>query len=363
MWATLVDSLVYFPDRELYGDPADVGLPFTDLAIPTEDGERVHGWWIPTRAAAARGHVLFFHGNAGNISHRARPRAGAHRRRPGRPPPRLPRLRPQQRPSQRGGARALDARAARAALVAGGQVDPARLVYMGESLGGAVALRLALEEPPLACVLQSTFTSLRDVARQHYPAPLSALAGDAYPNRERIRRLDAPVLILHGDVDEIVPVDARAGPVRGRAGAAAVARRARSGAQRPGADDGGVLRDRGGGLAAVTAVDRVIGRAAALLLLVGLALALSAPSLRRRDRVPAHGRVVGRPRQPGGAAGGRGRAATSRRGGGRRRRSRRRARQLLRGTRRPVLLLSLLPSIRCSRCRPGWRSASWAGTC
>jgi fermentation-respiration switch protein FrsA (DUF1100 family) len=205
MWTALGDSLGYFPDRELYGDPADVGLPFTDLTVPTEDGERLHAWWIPSRAAPARGHVLFFHGNAGNVSHRldhARALTAAgldvllldyrgYGRSTG-------------RPSEEGLLR--DARAARAALVAGGQVDPARLVYMGESLGGAVALRLALEEPPLACVLQSTFTSLRDVGRQHYPAALSALAGNAYPNLERIPRLRAPVLILHGDVDEIVPV-------------------------------------------------------------------------------------------------------------------------------------------------------------
>jgi fermentation-respiration switch protein FrsA (DUF1100 family) len=85
-------------------------------------------------------------------------------------------------------------------------VDPARLVYMGESLGGAIALRLALEQAPLACVLQSTFTSLRDVARQHYPSALSALAGNAYPNLERIGHLRTPVLIVHGEVDEIVPV-------------------------------------------------------------------------------------------------------------------------------------------------------------
>jgi fermentation-respiration switch protein FrsA (DUF1100 family) len=205
MWTTLVDSLVYFPDRELYGDPADVGLAFTDLTVPTEDGERLHAWWIPTRATSARGHVLFFHGNAGNVSHRLEHAAllaaagldvllvdyRGYGRSTG-------------RPSEEGLHR--DARAARTALVAGGQVDPARLVYMGESLGGAVALRLAVETPPLACVLQSTFTSLRDVARQHYPAPLSALAGDAYPNQERIALLRAPVLILHGDVDEIVPV-------------------------------------------------------------------------------------------------------------------------------------------------------------
>jgi fermentation-respiration switch protein FrsA (DUF1100 family) len=205
MWTTLVDSLVYFPDRELYGDPADVGLAFTDLTIPTEDGERLHAWWIPTRATAVQGHVLFFHGNAGNISHRlehalALTAAGLdvllvdYRGYGG----------STGRPSEEGLHR--DARAARAALLAGGRVDPARLVYMGESLGGAVALRLAVEAPPLACVLQSTFTSLREVARQHYPAPLSALAGDAYPNRERIALLRAPVLILHGDVDEIVPV-------------------------------------------------------------------------------------------------------------------------------------------------------------
>ena len=205
MLKTLVDSLVYFPDRELYGDPADVGLAFTDLTIPTEDGERLHAWWIPTRATAARGHVLFFHGNAGNVSHRmehalALTAAGLdvllvdYRGYGG----------STGRPSEEGLHR--DARAARAALLAGGRVDPARLVYMGESLGGAVALRLAVEAPPLACVLQSTFTSLRDVARAHYPAALSALAGDAYPNRERIGLLRAPVLILHGEVDEIVPV-------------------------------------------------------------------------------------------------------------------------------------------------------------
>lgn len=205
MWSPLVDALVYFPDRQLYGDPADVGLAFTEMTIPTEDGERLYGWWIPTRAAAARGHVLFFHGNAGNVSHRlehavALTAAGldvllvdyrGYGQSTG-------------RPSEEGLYR--DARASLAALRAGGQVDPARIVYMGESLGGAIALNLALESPPLACVLQSTFTSLRDIAREHYPAALSGLAGDAYPNLQRIASLRAPVLVVHGDEDEIVPV-------------------------------------------------------------------------------------------------------------------------------------------------------------
>jgi fermentation-respiration switch protein FrsA (DUF1100 family) len=205
MWNTLVDSLVYFPDGELYGDPSDVGLAFTDVTVATEDGERLHAWWVPTRLAPAKGHVLFLHGNAGNVSHRiehARALTGAgldvllvdyrgYGQSTG-------------RPSEEGLHR--DARASLAALRAGGGVDPRRLVYMGESLGAAVALRLALETPPLACVLQSAFTSLQDVAREHYPAALASLAGGAYPSLERIAKIQSPVLIVHGADDEIVPV-------------------------------------------------------------------------------------------------------------------------------------------------------------
>lgn len=205
MPSSLVDAFVYFPDRQLYGDPADIGLAFTDLTIPTEDGERLHGWWIPASGRPARGHVLFFHGNAGNVSHRlehalALTAAGldlllvdyrGYGRSTG-------------RPSEDGLYR--DARASLAALRAGGQTGPARVVIMGESLGAAVALWLALQDPPAGLVLQSAFTSLRDMARVHYPWAPAALVGDGFPSLDRIPKLRVPVLVLHGDRDEIVPV-------------------------------------------------------------------------------------------------------------------------------------------------------------
>jgi fermentation-respiration switch protein FrsA (DUF1100 family) len=108
------------------------------------------------------------------------------------------------RPDEQGTYR--DARAARAALLREPGVDGLRLTYLGESLGGAVALALALEHPPHALVLQSTFTGVRDMARLHYPFIPAALVPDAYPSLRLIPELQAPLLVLHGAEDEIVPL-------------------------------------------------------------------------------------------------------------------------------------------------------------
>ena len=63
----LQPHMVFFPDRHLVADPTAVGLDFRDVQIDTDDGERLHGWFVP---GAGDQVVLFFHGNAGNISHR-----------------------------------------------------------------------------------------------------------------------------------------------------------------------------------------------------------------------------------------------------------------------------------------------------
>jgi fermentation-respiration switch protein FrsA (DUF1100 family) len=85
-------------------------------------------------------------------------------------------------------------------------VDAANVLYLGESLGAAIALHLALAHPPAGLILQSPFTSVRDIARVHYPYIPRAFVPDAYPSLHRITDLRAPLLILHGARDAIVPL-------------------------------------------------------------------------------------------------------------------------------------------------------------
>jgi fermentation-respiration switch protein FrsA (DUF1100 family) len=100
-----------------------------------------------------------------------------------------------------------DARAAIAYLHGRSDVDPARIIYYGESLGGAVALGLATETPPVALVVQSAFTSIADMTRLKYPALIFLLpfASVRYDALTAIRQLQVPLLIVHGGADTLVP--------------------------------------------------------------------------------------------------------------------------------------------------------------
>ncbi|WP_341937925.1 hypothetical protein [Marinimicrobium sp. C2-29] len=71
----LQGCMIHFPSRALEATPADAGLGYEELTLTTADGERLHAWFLP--AHEARGVLLFFHGNAGNISHRFSPLPGA----------------------------------------------------------------------------------------------------------------------------------------------------------------------------------------------------------------------------------------------------------------------------------------------
>jgi uncharacterized protein len=191
----VMNRLLYQPDREIVATPS---VAFSDVWVPTEDGEQLHAWWVPATAPPIAS-VLLCHGNGGNIGDRALAvdLLAAHGfgvlsfdyRGYGRS---------SGRPSERG--TASDARAARAALPDG------PVIYLGESLGGAVALALAVDDPPDGLILQSTFTGVRDIARLHYPFIPRAFVPDAYPSLRRVRALRAPLLVLHGDDDRVVPV-------------------------------------------------------------------------------------------------------------------------------------------------------------
>ena len=201
----LLNALLYFPSRVIEQTPAAADLDYREVELETDDDERLHGWWVKRRAAS-RGHVLLCHGNAGNVGDRVALaallsdagfdllvfdyRGYGHS---------------SGRPSERGTYR--DARAALASLLRQPEVDATRVLYLGESLGGAVALELALAHPPAGLALISAFTSVRVMARMHYPLIPSALVPDAYPSLRLIAGLRAPLLILHGEDDVIVPAD------------------------------------------------------------------------------------------------------------------------------------------------------------
>lgn len=199
----LQPAMVFLPSRALEATPRDWGLEYKDVWLRTEDGVRLHGWYLPH--PQARRVLLFFHGNAGNISHRQASleifqRLGLNvlildYRGYGRS---------EGRPSERGLYR--DARAAWDYLVAERGVSPADIVLFGRSLGGAVAAQLASQVRPGALILESGFSSARDLARAIYPI-LSWLIVPRFDfdTVARMRTVACPVLVLQSRDDEIIP--------------------------------------------------------------------------------------------------------------------------------------------------------------
>ena len=196
-------NMTFFPMAELEDTPANWGLAYEDVHFKSADGVALHGWYLPH--TGSRQVLLFFHGNAGNISHRCDSLAVFHRlglnvliidyRGYGQS---------EGTPSEQGLYR--DAMAAWHYLVdekgfAGNQV-----VIHGRSLGGAIATDLASKVSARGLILESTFSSAGDFSRLVFPV-LSRLVVRRYQfnSAEKISRINAPLLAMHSPDDEIVP--------------------------------------------------------------------------------------------------------------------------------------------------------------
>ena len=206
VWTTQ-RRLMYFPTD---GVPAarEVGLTGVEpVTFETTDGIALSGWFLAASGSSPRVTVLVFNGNAGNRAHR-----GPWRRRSTSRDYRfcsstiaataeIPELR------RKTGSPWTAAPPERTWPVAP-DVDTSRLVYFGESLGTAVAVDLAAEYPPAALVLRSPFTSMTDLGRHHYPfLPVRLLLRDRFAAIDQIQRVRAPLLVIAGGHDRIVPID------------------------------------------------------------------------------------------------------------------------------------------------------------
>jgi pimeloyl-ACP methyl ester carboxylesterase len=195
--------LVWLPMGRPPREPAALGLPGREVLLQTSDGERLHAWLV------AEGHeraaVMICHGNAGHIGDRAA-LARAY----------LAMDRAVLLFDYRGFGRSsgtpdeegtyLDALAAWDWLTGPGGFDAQRAAVHGESLGGAVAIELALRREVGALVLESTFTTLADVGARAYPfLPVRLLARIRYDNLSKLPRIGRPVLFLHSPADQLVP--------------------------------------------------------------------------------------------------------------------------------------------------------------
>ena len=197
--------MIYLPElpgRDLAATPSDAGMDYSDVNLRTSDGVDLHGWFI--RGSSSRV-LLFFHGNAGNISHRLDSIRQFHAlglsvfiidyRGYGRS---------RGHPTEAGMNR--DADAAWSYLTEELGVDPGDIVIFGRSLGGSIAARLASRQQPHALIVESAFTSVPDIASELYPwLPVRWLSRMRHATRDYVARADCPVLVIHSRDDEIIP--------------------------------------------------------------------------------------------------------------------------------------------------------------
>ena len=203
MYPIIENSIVFHPDRKLDDSPAHWGLFYKDIRFLTPDGLSLHGWFFHLSEKSPV--LLFCHGNAGNISHRIENvkflvnkgisvflfSYRGYGKSSG-------------RPSEKG--IYIDGIAAYDYLTKVERISPDRIAIFGRSLGGSVAIEVALQRNTTCLIIESTYTSIKDMAKT---IPLFFIFTPFLPlhynNISKIADVNVPKLILHGKDDNIVP--------------------------------------------------------------------------------------------------------------------------------------------------------------
>lgn len=196
-------AMIHLPSKHIFQTPADVGLQYEDVWLKPEKDVKLHGWMMPH--PNSRLTVLFMHGNAGNMALPLETYEIFHDlelsvftydyRKYGNSTGDL---------TEDGMYR--DAQAAWEYLTETRGVSPDEIIVFGRSLGGAMASWVAANNDPAALVMESTFTSLADMADTYYRwLPAKRLLKWRYDSLSRIREVNAPVLIVHSRQDRLVP--------------------------------------------------------------------------------------------------------------------------------------------------------------
>ncbi len=201
---TFYERFLFLQSKYPRGNWSPKGLEFQDVFFPSQDGTNLHGWYCP--AKDPRAVILISHGNAGHVADRA------------------PWLRYLQHEAQvsvfifdyQGYGRSegiptvkgaiADAKAARKKLREIADIKDSEMFLMGESLGGAIAVQLAADSPPRGLILQSTFSSLREIADLHYSKLSWMVPKHTLNSHAKISDYQGPLLVSHGTADQIIPL-------------------------------------------------------------------------------------------------------------------------------------------------------------
>ena len=197
------NRFLFYPTPDIAVSPDQAGLVFFDQFLELPDGEKVHSWYLPGDSSQPT--VLFLHGNGGNIGHRIEHLQFLHSlgvstliidyrgygHSSGRP----------SEPNMYA-----DAELAYNWLIDEKKVPAQKLFLFGESIGGAVAIDLASRKKVAGLTVESSFTSLRDIAHHSFPlVPTGLLLRSDFNSTAKLPLVSAPILITHSPDDDIIP--------------------------------------------------------------------------------------------------------------------------------------------------------------